>query len=270
MIDVMLCKKIYDLCEINNSNYIYEQKYDGGRVVAEKKDNKVKLYTRDKNIITNSFPEITEVLKQIQRNFIVDGEICIIKNGRCDFSAYQKRALTKNPFQINLLAKTIPATFFIFDILEIDGNDLTFEPLIERKKILSMLLANTKNMLLEEVIYYENPDFLLQKRDLIEGIVAKQKNGIYEKGKRSNCWLKYRFIKEDIIVAIDYEETNSGIVAIDKNGNRITINGRMAEEVRRIIDSIGEVNLEINYMEKTDDGKYRFPAFKRIAKEVKT
>lgn len=265
MIDVMLCKKVNELP--SGGNWIYEEKYDGGRVIAIVKDGKVKLFTRGKNNITNQFPEIVEALKSIKGNYIFDGELCIIRQNKCDFKAYQKRVLLQNPFLVNMRAKTYPATYFIFDILQIGDEDLTYYTLIERKKILDRVLNdNTLNPCIKRVFYTETPHFLLQKRGLIEGIVAKQKNSIYEPGKRSGAWVKYRFVKEAIVVATSYEITPSGIVAIDEAGHRITINGKMADKVKQLIDENGKAELEINYMEKTDDGKYRFPSFKRIAK----
>ena len=78
--------------------------------------------------------------------------------------------------------------------------------------------------------------------------------------------IKYRFVKEAIVEAVEYEETPSGIVAIDEVGHRITINGRQAEAVRRAIDEDGKARIEINYYEKSKDGRFRFPAFRRLIK----
>lgn len=260
MIEPMLCKKVRTLPE--GDNYIYEEKYDGGRIIAIVKEGRVKLYTRDKNNITSQFPEITERFRQYKGNYIFDGEICVIRAGKCDFGAYQKRVHLQNPFQIQLRAKTIPATYFIFDILECNGEDTTFLTLMERKKLLEKAVIESD--CIKRVIWHENPHFLLKKQHSIEGIVAKDKNSIYEKGKRSNAWLKYRFTKEAVVVAVDYEITPSGIVAITDKGDRITINGRQANAVEEAIEELGKVKIEITYFEKTKDGRYRFPAFKRV------
>lgn len=256
----MLCQKVDNLPV--DDNYIYEFKADGGRIIAYIKDGKVKLYTRSGNIVNNKFPEIIEGLRKLP-NCILDGEIVIFNNGKTDFTLYQKRVMSENPFQIQLMKEKYPATYIVFDILELNEDDLTFYSLMERKKVLANVLHNNIDCI-KPIIYYKTPHFLLQKRGLIEGIVAKRKDSIYEAGKRSGAWVKYRFIKEAVVRAVDYEITPSGIVAIDEYGNRITVNGRVAVDVMQTISEYGYADIEINYYEKTEEGKYRFPSFKRL------
>ena len=260
IIQPMLLKKVNKLPE--EDGYIYEEKADGGRVLAYVRDGKVKLYTRSGNNVAIQFPEIVADLKHFP-DCILDGEVVVYNNGKTDFNLYQKRVMITNPFQIRLRAKTMPATYIVFDILQMNGNDLTYNTLMERKKVLQSLLP-AKRGCIEPIIFDITPHFLLQIRDKIEGIVAKKKDSIYEAGKRSGAWIKYRFVKEAIVEAVEYEITPSGIVAIDEAGHRITINGRQAEAVRRAIDEEGKARLEINYYEKSREGRFRFPSFKRM------
>ena len=262
MIEPMLVKKVDKIPE--EDGYIYEQKFDGGRAIAVVNDGKVKLITRHGNNITNQFPEIVMELKKLNGNFIFDGEIVVFKNDRDDFTLYQKRAMLSNPFQIDLRAKMIPATFFIFDVLHVNGNDLRYNVLVERKKVLNNI--GFDEVRIKHTIYNENPYFLLKIQHKIEGIVAKKKDSIYEEGKRSGAWIKYRFVKEAVIEAVEYEITPSGIVAIDEQGHRITINGKQAEAVMKTIDENGKARIEINYYEKSKNGMFRFPAFRRLIK----
>ena len=255
----MLCKPVKVLP--NNGEYIYEEKYDGGRVIAVIKYGKVYLYSRKGNILTQQFPEVAEELSSIKGHVVLDGEMVVLNEGKSDYELFMKRALTQNPFQIKLRAKQYPATYFIFDIMRLNDSDISFYRLMERKTILNRIVSNGRHI--RRVEYYETPDFLLDKQGLIEGIVAKKRNSIYEWGKRNDAWIKYRFMQEAVVVAVDYEETPSGIVAIDEAGNRITINGRMAQEVKRAIAD-GGAKIEINYYEETDGGNLRFPSFKRL------
>ncbi|RLC75116.1 MAG: hypothetical protein DRI61_15450 [Chloroflexi bacterium] len=259
-IEPMLLKRVNALPQGNN--FIYERKWDGGRMIAYVKQGRVKIFTRQGNIVSHKFPEIADELAKLP-DCILDGEIVVLKDDKSDFRAYQRRVMMENPFQIKLLAKTIPATYVIFDIIQLGDMDLKYYTLMERKETLDKLLGNG-NTFIKPIIYYETPDFLLQKANSIEGIVAKRKDSVYESGKRSGAWVKYRFIKEAIVEAIDFEETPSGIVAIDEKGNRITINGKQAEDVKKAIIENGKIQIEINYMEKTIGGRYRFPSFKRM------
>jgi len=263
MISPMLCKPVKVLP--HDDNYIYEFKADGGRVLAYIKQGRVKILTRQGNIVGSKFPEITAKLSKLP-DCVLDGEIVVFNDGKTDFKLYQKRVMLENPFKIKLLSKSIPATFIVFDIIQLGDVDLKYYTLMERKSTLAKVIGNGLNDCIKPIIYYKSPHFLLEKRHLIEGIVAKRKDSIYEAGKRSGAWIKYRFIKEDVVVAVKYEETPSGIVAIDEQGHRITVNGRQAEAVKRAIDENGKVELEIDYMEKTEGGRYRFPAFRRVVK----
>jgi len=263
MIKPMLVKKVGKLPE--GDNFIYEEKYDGGRIIAVIKDGRVNLYTRAGNDVKNQFPEVVEHFRRYKGNYTFDGEICVIRQGKCDFEAYLKRVHTQNPFQISILARKLPATYFVFDILEKNGEDLRYDILIERKRILRDVIND--DGFIKYAIWHENPHFLLEKRHLIEGIVAKDRNSIYEEGRRGTAWVKYRFIKEAVVEAVDYEITPAGIVAITSDGNRITVNGRQAEAVMQAIEEDGRAKIEINYYEKSKDGRFRFPAFKRIQRK---
>ena len=94
---------------------------------------------------------------------------------------------------IELLSKQIPATYYIFDILYMDGIDIKILPLVERRKILeSIIIKNKRNnrIKISEFIEGDGKDiFESIKRMNIEGMIAKYKHGKYYPNTKSKEWL---------------------------------------------------------------------------------
>jgi DNA ligase-1 len=121
----------------NNINleepWLVEPKYDGERLIAQRKGDNITLWTRRDIQVSYKFPEIVSALKKNINgdNWILDGEITVIGG----FRQLLKRNV-ENKFKISILSRKIPATYNIFDILNWDGKDVLKIPLIERKSLL--------------------------------------------------------------------------------------------------------------------------------------
>jgi len=262
MIKPMLCKVFEgDITSLSRDRYWFEIKYDGGRVIA---DNSGKygipvLWSRRGNHLNNQFPEIIKDLS-LQKKAIFDCELVVFnRSGISDFNLYQRR-LCSNPLKIQERMKVIPATLMVFDILQLDGKDLTSLSQQERYNILKKVLQETKNIKL--VPHYSSPVELLKMHN-IEGIIIKDKNAGYLSDKRMDYWQKKKFNKEMIVKIISYEKHPSGIVMISEEGYRINCNGQLSEIGKQMLDKRKEFKIEVVYLEKTPDGKLRFPSFKR-------
>lgn len=166
----------------SDKDWIFEEKFDGIRCLAVKKNENATLYSRNKNILNSTYPEIVEeVKKQKTKNFILDGEIVAFEKGRTSFSALQQVKRQK-----------IRVSIYVFDLLFFDGHDLRNQKLIERKKILRNNFRFTNRFRYAGHILEKGEDFYKKACERgLEGIMAKNKNSGYL-SKRTRDWLKFK------------------------------------------------------------------------------
>lgn len=175
----------------NDKEWIFEIKWDGYRVLAEK-TKKVELYTRNGNNINSSFPHIVEELSKIRDQYILDGEIVVLDSkGRSSFQLIQNQKNRENAY------------YYVFDILFHKGKDLRDLPLLERKKILEQFFKSKQHQ------YVRKSDFidtegkaLLQeaKKQGWEGIIAKKKDSSYLP-RRTKTWLKIKVgMRQEVVI----------------------------------------------------------------------
>jgi bifunctional non-homologous end joining protein LigD len=164
---------------VDRPNAVYEVKWDGYRAVAYGQERA--FFSRQGRSLTDRFPELAPVATHFAaRRAVVDGEIVALVNGVPDFAAIQGR-------------KT-PVVYVAFDLLALDGIDLTGKPLRERRKLLEQLVAkDTDRMILSRtfpsaVTLYEQASALG-----LEGVVMKDADSTYVFGpKRTRFWLKVK------------------------------------------------------------------------------
>ena len=264
----MLCESIKtegELFNLDTGKYKANYKFDGERVIAVKKGEDIVLFNRLGNIITYKFSEVVNDLRHIPKDFMIDGEIISMDN---DFNKLQRRALTKQLDKIKQLEKEIPVKYMIFDIISIGDNILMRKPLRERltylNELLDELISDSNH--LELVEYGEIKDLLNRAIENDgEGIVVKNMEGEYE-SRRSRNWFKYKLFKETTITITSYTENNAGIRVTDEKGFiACQIAGFQSREVKELIDKRGYCNINIQYLSKSNEGKYRFPSYRGIA-----
>ncbi len=184
----------------DRKDWIFEVKYDGYRIVAVINQQAVNLFSRNRISYTSKFAPITEDLKQIDHSAVLDGEVVIEdSNGRSDFQLLQN------------YQKTGKGTlkYYVFDLLNLDGNDTTQLKLLERKELLKMLLENYS---LQHVFYADHVTehgvsyFEVAEVNNWEGIMAKNANSPYRIGKRTGEWLKIKRTLEEEAVIIGITE----------------------------------------------------------------
>ncbi|MEM3078668.1 MAG: RNA ligase family protein, partial [Nitrososphaerales archaeon] len=184
--------------------------YDGIRVQVHKLNDKLAIYSRKLEDITNDFPEILEEFKKINHDFILDGEIISFKdNAPLPFNELQKR-LRRKEIDPKILNE-VPVVLFVYDILYLDEKVLLDEPLFERRRILESLgfdnsikisyMKQVKNSSeIEEL-------FNLSKKIGHEGLVLKDPSSPYTPGKRGKRWVKLKKELDTldvVIVATEY------------------------------------------------------------------
>lgn len=189
----------------SSDDWIYEHKFDGVRCLVFKKNGKVTLLSRNKNLMNNEYPEIAEAFeKQKADNFIVDGEIVAVEKGLSDFELLQSRINLKDLEAIKAKIKQVPIALCIFDIMYYNGYDLRDLPLLERKKILKSLLNYNKTLIFTVHKVGDGVSFFHKACKLgWEGLIAKKTDSIYE-GRRSKNWLKFKCVMEQELVIGGY------------------------------------------------------------------
>lgn len=174
----------------SDSDYIFEPKIDGHRLIFSQQDGRVVLYTRHNNVCTQQYPELH---LPFDDDVILDGEIACVDpaTGISDFEAVMSRFQARRSDKIDRLVKTVPVYFGIFDVLMFKGHDTRNLPLLRRKDILAGLTLPSTNY--GVVPHIEDAGEALfeqiEARDM-EGVVGKKKDSVYETGRRSHAWKK--------------------------------------------------------------------------------
>ena len=189
--------------------WLHEIKFDGYRVIARIQNGKVTLFTRRGLDWTSRFPEIRDGLDTLAQDALIDGEIVVQKpDGTSDFSALQARLSGENDLDM---------TFFAFDLLHFDGEDLRTQPLIERKKKLQEFLKPLKKK--NRIVYADHIEgsgakFLAEAcKAGLEGIIAKRADAPYRSG-RIGDWLKIKCNRRQEFVIGGYVPPTTGVKGV--------------------------------------------------------
>jgi len=176
----------------SSDDYIFEMKIDGVRALAYIEPT-VRLMSRNSRDMTFQYPELKEMHRAVSRPCVLDGEIAVIKDGRPDFKLIRHRFSVASERSANTAARQCPARFFAFDILRLDGEDITGLKLTERKRILSETAAPLFGLDIVPFIGGRGVElFAAARARNLEGIVAKRKEGKYHPGWRTHDWIKIR------------------------------------------------------------------------------
>ena len=166
------------------ASWLFEVKWDGYRAIAQVVGGEATLTSRNGNDLTARFSNVAkEVAKGVKTpDAVLDGEVCALDDsGRSSFSAMQQgKAGT-------------PFVYYVFDVLEIDGEPLVDVPLVERRKRLEQLL-DRRNRCVRLSETFDDGAALLEAAEQqgLEGILAKRLDSRYIEGKRTRDWLKIK------------------------------------------------------------------------------
>jgi bifunctional non-homologous end joining protein LigD len=163
-------------------NWLYEVKLDGYRALGVKARGGVELLSRNNLKLNGRFPKVAKALEGLPDRTILDGEIVALdERGRPVFNALQNYQRTARPI-----------FYYVFDVLELDGESLLHEPLRARRARLDELkLADPVRV--SHTLEASAAELVRAAREQgLEGIVAKKANSIYEPGARSGSWVKFK------------------------------------------------------------------------------
>jgi bifunctional non-homologous end joining protein LigD len=282
--------------------WIHELKFDGYRMLSHLNRGQVQFWSRNKKDWTEKFPNLVKALKSFPASTaIVDGEVVIVdKAGRSSFQHLQQSMRT---------SATAAFVFQIFDVIYLDGYDLTATPLLQRKQLLEALLTSIKGnspLRYSEHVEGSGEDFFRQACEYkIEGIISKLANSPYESTRNRN-WLKAKCIKRQEFVVAGYTPSKNAfpgfgslILGVHEKGKLIyagrvgtgfTIKQRL--ELQKKLDKISQPAMsfsvkpkdpglrdahwakpqliaEVAFTEWTADGSIRHPSFQGLRDDKK-
>ena len=170
--------------------WIHEVKWDGMRILAEVRDGSLRLWSRNGNDVTVSFPELAEV-PIAGHDLLLDGEVVAMAEGIQTFAALADRLHVADAARARRLAATNPVTLVVFDLLAVDGEDLTGQPLSVRRARLESLGIGSAHWQVPPT--YDDGQLLLAatREQGLEGVVSKRLASTYHWGRRSRDWLKF-------------------------------------------------------------------------------
>jgi bifunctional non-homologous end joining protein LigD len=187
----------------NDEGWAFEIKWDGVRALAYVDGGRVRLQSRNDNELTQSFPELHEIGEIVgARPCVLDGEIVVMgPDGRPDFGRLQRR-LHSSATAARTLMQEFPATFVAFDVLYVDGRDLTGHTYDERREVLESL--NLTGSAVTTATSYRDvrgADILRATAENgLEGVIAKRRDAPYLAGTRSDRWVKVKNVRTQEVV----------------------------------------------------------------------
>ncbi len=172
------------------AQWLHEVKWDGVRVLVDVRDGVVRMTSRNDNDVTPAWPDLSAPPLGT-RDLLVDGEVIALNDrGVPDFRVLQHRMHVRNAKDVARLVKSVPATLMVFDLLRLDGADLTNRPLEERRALLEELpLADSK---WQVPAAYDDGGMLFDAtlQQGLEGVVSKRRSSRYRFDARSEDWRK--------------------------------------------------------------------------------
>lgn len=254
---VQLAKMVKDIPE--GTDWLYEMKYDGYRILAFVEANTSRLITRNGNDLSKRFFDITSALIGWAngRAFVLDGEIVVTdESGKTDFQALQN-------YLIN--SKTQKLIYIVFDLLALDGDDLREHFLVNRKENLQNLMKDApKNLYYSRSVEgYGKESFVAACQAGMEGIIGKKAYSVYS-GTRNDDWIKLKCDKRQEFVIGGYTLSEKRISGVSSlllgvyEGDELVYAGRAGTGI-----SEGEMKVLEN---KFEDLKRTNPPFKEVPK----
>jgi bifunctional non-homologous end joining protein LigD len=182
----------------------FEPKLDGIRTLLFIEGEEVRLISRTGRDQTDQYPELKRLYRRVTAtNGVLDGEIVATdEQGRTSFELLQQRMNLASKSEIERMVKRVPVEMVAFDLLWIDGQDLTGEPLTVRRARLEEVVMPDRGLRLIYASADSGVSFFEAATQLgLEGIIAKRASSRYLSGKRTDDWRKIKILsRQDAVV----------------------------------------------------------------------
>jgi len=177
----------------DSSEHLFEIKWDGTRVLAFVDTRGHRLVNRHRADVTDRYPELG-FLDELPAGIVLDGEVVVLRQGKPDFGLLLSRNQTRASFRIQFLARILPVTYVVFDLLYERYESLLAQPLSTRRKRLERLIQGCAPQLAfsQGVVGSGKAFFAEICRQGLEGMMAKRLDSHYRPGRRTNAWIKIK------------------------------------------------------------------------------
>jgi bifunctional non-homologous end joining protein LigD len=279
--------------------WLFERKLDGVRAVVVCGDSpahaRTRLYSRNQKPIGGTYPELVEALDRLApRAMVADGEIVAFDGNQTSFARLQARLGITDPRRAR--ATGVDVYLYLFDLLVLDGSDLTRLPLRERKRMLRMVMTFRDPVRYSDHQYTEGERLLRKACEWgWEGLIAKRAEAPYRPGRRSEDWLKFKCLREQELVVGGFTDPSGARVGFGAlllgyyDGGRLRYAGKVGtgfdeqtlRALRRRFEELTcarppfaepvrergahwlrpEIVAQIGFTEWTRDGRLRHPRF---------
>jgi bifunctional non-homologous end joining protein LigD len=279
-------------------DWLHEMKFDGYRILCRIQKGRATLLSRNGKDWTDHFPDVAAAAAALPaRQALLDGEVAVLlPNGTTKFQALQNALAGVEQGQV---------CYFVFDLLHLDGQDLTGATLESRKRALETLVGSRRDgvIRISTHVVGQGEDFFKQACRLsLEGIIAKRRDAPYEPG-RGRSWLKVKCIQEQEFVIGGFTEPKGsraglGALLLGVNGADGSLayagkvgtgfTGSVAVNLRKQLDRLRSAAspfqgrppggkearwvkpvmvAQVEFTEWTEDGRLRHPSFKGLRED---
>jgi bifunctional non-homologous end joining protein LigD len=187
----------------DDPDWVFEPKWDGIRAIAICGED-TRLISRNDRDITVAYPELRRLNDRVVAlDAMLDGEIVAFEDGIPSFQRLQQRMHLRNERRIEQMSKQVPVAYIVFDLLYLDGKDLTGMAFEERRERLEEIVVPSERVQVSPVTHGDGLAlFQAAAQQGLEGIMAKKRLSLYKPGARSREWLKIKIVFDaDVVVA---------------------------------------------------------------------
>jgi bifunctional non-homologous end joining protein LigD len=188
----------------DDGKWAVEVKWDGVRALAYCKPGRVELQTRNLNDVSVQYPEVRRISRALgAHDAVLDGELVAFdENGKPSFERLQQRIHNTDENVVRRRMKTHPVVYVIFDLLYLDGQDLTGEPYTRRRELLEGLELNGDAWQTPGHSVGHAKELLAASAEQgLEGVMLKRLDSIYCPGKRTGTWLKVKnTLRQEMVI----------------------------------------------------------------------
>jgi len=193
----------------SSPEWIFERKLDGVRCLVFRQQDRAGIYTRNRNPLNATYPELEEaLLAQPREHFIADGEIVAFEGNNTSFSRLQQRSGITD--RARARASGVKVYLYLFDLLYFDDSDTTALPLRTRKQLLRSGFEFEDNLRYTAHRNEHGEEFYLTAcRKGWEGLIAKRADSRYQHS-RSRDWLKFKCVNRQELVIGGFTDPKGG------------------------------------------------------------
>jgi DNA ligase-1 len=188
-----------DYRDVREGVWIAEEKFDGIRAQIHKTGDRVRIFSRTLNDVTQSYPEIAQAIAALHGQFMLDGEIVAFRDGRVLPFRYLQGRLQRKSIDPQLLQE-IPVAYMAFDALAAGDEFLIDEPLLDRRERLAGIVHGGPHLAIAQFVRLGEPPNADELHDRFEaartagheGLMLKRTDSPYHPGRRGKWWLKLK------------------------------------------------------------------------------